>query len=537
MGNRQRLLALTAIVFALAMTTLSCTLLSRRYSLIVTGGTIVDGTGGPPLRADIGVIGGRVAVVGEIERPYAERVIDATGLYVAPGFIDVHTHTDRQIAEHPDVLNYLLQGVTTVVGGNCGDSEYPLAELFRTLERRGIAINFASFVGHNTIRHLVLGDSDKVVTPEALAMMKALVEQEMRAGAIGLSTGLAYVPGRYSTTEELIELARAVKPYGGIYATHLRDQGQGIRQAIEEALRIGREAGVPVQISHIKLADEAVWGEYQLITQPVEAARAEGMSVYLDQYPYTATSSGFSSSFPGWAVDGGHEAFVQRLQDPATYQRIKQALIQKRLTSPRGIDKVATILIARAKNHPEYEGKNLAEILKLRGQAPTVENAAALIIELERDDQPSAIFFQMAEEDVTALMKLPYTMIASDGGIAVPGEGSPHPRAYGTFPRVLGTYVRERGVLSLPEAIAKMTSLPAQAMGFTGRGAIKKGYWADLVIFSPEEVRDCATFAEPHQYPQGIRYVVVNGKIAARDGQVFIRDAGHVLYGKGRLAR
>ncbi len=321
----RRVFPLLAGLFVLAVAIASCNLLSKRYSLVITGATIVDGSGGPPYRADLGIVGGRIAFVGAMAKPNAARVIDATGLYVAPGFIDVHTHTDRQIAAHPDVLNYLLQGVTTVVGGNCGDSEYPLADLFQALEKEGIAINFASFVGHNTIRHLVLGDSDKVVTPEALARMKELVDQEMRAGAIGLSTGLAYVPGRYASTEEIIELTRAVKPYEGIYATHLRDQGQGIRQAIEEALRIGREAGVRVQISHIKLADEEVWGRYELITQPVEAARAEGLVVYLDQYPYTATSSGFASSFPGWAVDGGHPAFVARLQDPATYARIKQA--------------------------------------------------------------------------------------------------------------------------------------------------------------------------------------------------------------------
>lgn len=532
---RKKLLVLSVAVVALI--SLSCNLLSRRYSLVIKSGMILDGSGAPAFRADIGVIGGRIVEIGTIREAQAERTIDATGLYVAPGFIDVHTHTDRDIAEHPDVLNYLLQGVTTVVGGNCGDSEYPLAELFRKLEEVGIAVNFASLVGHNTIRHVVLGDSDKVVTPEALARMQELVAQEMRAGAIGLSTGLAYVPGRFSATEEIIELARAVQPYGGVYATHLRDQGQAIRQAIEEALRVGKEAGVGVQISHIKLADEAVWGRYELITQPVEAARAAGLAVWLDQYPYTATSSGFASSFPAWAVEGGHEAFVERLKDPAAYARIKHALIAKRLTSKRGIDKVAAIYIARDKNHPEYEGKNLVEILALRRKQPTAANAADLIIELERDDQPSAIFFQMAEEDVVALMRLPYTMIASDGGIAVPGTGSPHPRAYGTFPRVLGRYVREQGVLSLPEAVAKMTSLPAQAMGFADRGAIKKGYCADLVVFDAAQVQDCATFANPHQYPKGIRYVVVNGRIAAQDGEIRIRDAGRVLYGKGRRIR
>ncbi len=324
-----------------------------------------------------------------------------------------------------------------------------------------------------------------------------------------------------------------IAPYHGRYASHIRNQGLHIKDAIEEAIRIGREAGVPVQISHIKLANDAIWGQYQLITGPIENARQQGMTVFMDQYPYTATSSGFTSSFPGWAVAGGHDSLVQRLADPEKYQRIKDAVIQRRLTSERGIDKLNTIYVAFNKNHHEYEGKNLAEILDLLGREKAVSNGADLIIKMEKNDRPRGIFFQMADEDVAMLMKKPYNMIASDGKIEFPGVEVPHPRAYGTFPRVIAKYVRDEGMLSLAEAIRKMTSLPAQAMGFEKRGVLKKGNYADIVIFDFDKIKDSATFENPHQYPQGIQWVIVNGKVAAQDGAIVEKSGGRILYGRG----
>jgi N-acyl-D-amino-acid deacylase len=364
--------------------------------------------------------------------------------------------------------------------------------------------------------------------------MAELVREEMRAGAIGMSTGLAYVPGRYSTTEEIIRLAQAIEPYEGVYATHMRNQGLRIREAIEEAVRIGREAGVRVEISHIKLSNEAVWGEHERITEPVEAARREGLEVYTDQYPYTATSSGFASSFPGWAVAGGHDAFAERMKDPERRQRARQVLIEKRLTSKRGLDPVERIYVAQSEENPEYQGHTLKEILGMLGREPTVGNAADLIIEMQMAGEPLGVFFQMDERDVETLMTMPYNMIASDGELAVPGKGSPHPRYYGSFPRVLALYSRERGVLSLTDAIRRMTSLPAQAMRFTDRGVLRPGMAADIVVFDADTVQDLATFDDPHQYPRGVRWVIVNGQVAARDGEVVTADAGRVLYGRGR---
>ena len=521
------------LLVAVAVLSAALPAAGERYDIVIRSGQVLDGTGNPWLVADVAIAGGRVTAMGALGAVEAATVIDGTGLVVAPGFIDVHTHTDREIAEQPAVANYLLQGVTTVVGGNCGGSRLPLAELFAKLEATGIALNFASFVGHNTVRRQVMGNEDRPPSAEELEKMQALVRQEMAAGALGLSTGLAYLPGRFSTTEEIIALARATRPYRAVYATHMRNQGEHIRSSVEEAVRIGREAGVVVQISHIKLADELVWGKPQLVFEPVEAARAAGLEVYLDQYPYTATSSGLLSSFPGWAVAGGQEALKERLKDPEQYTRIRAAIIENRFTSERGIFRPAMILIATDRNHPEYQGKSLEQILRLLGREPTVENAADLFIQLQVEDDPQGVFFQMDEADVTTLMRHPLTMIASDGAVQVPGKGSPHPRSYGTFPRVLGRYVREQRVLELPDAVRRMTSLPAQAMGFLDRGVLRPGMAADVVVFDPAKITDTATFEQPHQYPAGVAWVIVNGRVAVRDGTIVDRTAGQVLYGPG----
>ncbi|UCH11696.1 MAG: D-aminoacylase [Fidelibacterota bacterium] len=473
----------------------------------------------------------KIVKIGKLESERSRKIIDANGLYVVPGFIDVHTHVDRMIDTQPVVMNYLLQGVTTVVGGNCGGSQHPLGELFNKLEGEGTGINFASLIGHNTVRRQVMGSDDRAPSAEELSQMQELVKQDVLAGGIGFSTGLAYVPGRYSTTEEIIELVKMIQPFDGVYATHMRNQGEHIQEAIEESIRIGREAGVRVQIAHIKLATEDVWGEYGLITGPIDEAHDEGMEVYLDQYPYTATSSGFTSSFPGWAVAGGHDAFVERLADPEKYQAIKAALIEKRLTSERGIDKLQAIYVAKDTAHAEYEGKNLAEILDLLGREKTISNGADLIIEMQKKSQPRGIFFQMDEKDVETIMQEPYNMIGSDGKIEIPGVEVPHPRAYGTFPRVLGRYARDLGTLSLPDAIRKMTSLPAQAMRFNERGVLKTGKSADIVIFNFTEIQDMATFEKPHQYAKGIHWVIVNGQVAAEKGEWTGVLPGKVLHG------
>ena len=522
------------VIFVLFSFFNKCSIDTPSYDIVIKSGKIIDGTGNPWFFGNIGIRGDRIAKVGKIDEVYAKKIIDANGLYVVPGFIDVHTHVDVLIDSLTDVKNYLLQGVTTAVGGNCGSSRFPLSDLFQNLEENKIAINFASLVGHNTILRQVIGFEDRTPTADEMSQMKELVKNEMECGAIGFSTGLGYIPGRYSTTEEIIELTKQVTPYNGVYATHLREQGLYIKDAIEEAVRIGFEASMPVQISHIKLSDDAVWGKYELITDPIEKARKNGLEIYLDQYPYIATSTSFSSSFEGWVIAGGHKAFVERMKDPENYKKAKAGVIKKRFTSTKGINKLETIYISNNKNHREYEGKNIAEILDMLGKEKTISNAADLVIEMHKNDQPSCVFFQMNEVDVAHLMKKPYNMHASDGTIEIPGVQIPHPRAYGTFPRVLRKYVREESVLSLSDAIRKMTSLPAQAMGFYDRSVLKEGCFADLVLFDLEKIKDTATFPEPHQYPEGISWIIVNGKVAVQNGEIKNGRSGRVLYGKGK---
>lgn len=512
----------------------SCRPAPEKYDLVIVNARVVDGSGNPWFRAEVGIKNGKIAALKKrIDRDRAREIIDAGDLVVAPGFIDIHTHADENILRLPGCENYISQGVTTLVGGNCGGHEFPLAELFEKLKKKGMACNFGSLAGHNTIREKVMGMKMSPPTAEEMQKMKELLRQEMKAGALGFSTGLAYLPGTYSTTEELVELASVLKETGGFYATHMRNQGKRIRQAIEESIAIGEKNGLPVEISHIKLADEAVWNQLDLIIQPVEEARARGVEVTLDEYPYTATSSGFTSSFPQDVFEGGKEKFLERMKNPEIYQRVKNAIIQNRLTSDRGIDKLSAIIIARSLKFPEYEGKTLRQILENQGKAATPENGADLIIDIVKEGDASAIFFQMDEKDVESLMKLPYTMIGSDGSLQEMGKGNPHPRSYGTFPRVLGEYVRNRKVLSLEEAIRKMTSLPAQTLRLKDRGLIREGMWADLVVFDPEKVSDLATFTEPHQYSRGINLVLVNGRLVWKEGKYTGEKPGQIIYGPG----
>jgi len=530
----KKIFIISFFIFCLLSLLLVCSRVEKIYDIVIVNGLVIDGSGNPWFRADLGLRGRKiVAIKDRIEPQKGRKVIEAAGLIVTPGFIDIHTHADGGILKIPGCENYISQGVTTLVGGNCGGHEFPLSKLFEEIKKQGISCNFASLAGHNTIREKVMGMKMGEPTADEMGRMKELLRQEMKAGALGLSTGLAYLPGTYSKTEELVELASVVAEFGGFYASHLRNQGKRITQAIEEAITIGEKNHLPVEISHIKLADEDVWNQLGMITRPVEEARARGVEVTLDQYPYTATSSGFTSSFPQNVFEGGQEKFLERLKDPEIYARVKQAIIHNRLTSKRGINKLETIYIARSRRFPDYEGKNLKDILEMLEKPATVENGADLIIDIVKEGDASAIFFQMDEKDVEALMKLPYVMIGSDGSLQVMGQGSPHPRSYGTFPRVLGEYVRNRGVITLEEAIRKMTSLPAQTMRIKDRGLLQEGLYADITIFNPKEIKDLAAFSNPHQSSQGLVYVLVNGQEVIDGGKITGKKPGMIVYGQG----
>ena len=523
------------VIFSIACAPLKKTSdLFLKYDLLIKNGFVMDGTGNPWFKADIGIKNKRIVRIGFLDEGQAKRVIDAQGLVVSPGFIDIHTHCDRGILQVPTADNYISQGVTTVIGGNCGGHPFPLQELFQKIEEKGSSVNFGVLVGHNTIREKVMGYKMGDPTAEEMARMKALVEEEMKAGALGFSTGLSYLPGTYSKTEEIVGLAGVAARHGGIYASHIRDQGRHIKEAIEEAIEIGEGNAMPVQIAHVKLADDAVWNELERITKPVEEARKRGVEVTLDQYPYTATSSGFGSSFPNWAFEGGKEKFLERLKDAEIYKKIKSHIISRRLSSTKGIDMLETIFIARSQAFPEYEGKNIKEILLLQGKEPSVESASDLIIEIEKNGGASAVFFQMDEKDVESLMRLPYLMVGSDGAMEVMGKGVPHPRNYGTFSRVIGHYVREKSVIPLEEAIRKMTSFPAQTLKLKERGIAREGMYADLTIFDFASFKDKATFSNPHQFSQGLHYVIVNGEVVIDRGEHTGSRPGMILYREGK---
>ncbi len=495
---------------------------------------MLDGTGHPGVAADVAVLHGRVAAVGRLDRGRAARVIDAAGRVVAPGFLDLHTHCDSDILDYPLAENYIRQGVTTVIGGNCGSHPYPVRDLFRRAVGRGFAPNWGLLVGHNTVRSRVMGYRPGPPTGEEMRRMRALVEEEMRSGALGFSTGLSYLPGVYSSEAEVVELAGVAGRLGGFYATHLRDQGPGIEAAIEEAVRVGEPHGMRVEISHIKLADETVWGRLDLITRPVEAARRRGLSLTLDIYPYTAVSMGFTSSFPAWSLEGGRELLVRRLDDPDLYERIRSALVARRFVSPAGHNRLRATFVADCPGHPDYDGLSLEEILLSLGKTPTPEAAADLVIDMERSGGAMAVIFQMAEADVEALIKRPEAMIGSDGGLAGANRGVPHPRNYAAFSRVLGVYVRDRSLLTMEEAVRKMTSLPAEVLGVKDRGFLKPGMWADVVVFDPASFRDAATFASPRAFSPGLDLVLVNGEAVFEGGRMTGRRPGRVIYGPAK---
>ena len=502
-----------------------------KYDIALINGTVINGDGTSAVKTDVGIIGDLITCIGDISENEAEKVINCEGLYICPGFIDIHNHADSRILRYPKAPNFLLQGITTVVSGNCGGAEYPLSELFESIENQGVALNFCSYAGHNTIRGMVMGTKTGIPTAYELKKMKEMIENEMKAGAMGLSTGLAYTPGRYSRTDELIELMKVVAKYGGLYATHMRTEGPGIQMAVEEAVRIGKEAGVRVQISHIKLMTEGAWGNTQWITGPVEAAQKDGLEITTDQYPYIASGAGLSAVFRPLLLNHGLSSLTGVNKGDEKYNRIKQFMVYWVRSF---LSSLKEIQIGRYYFNPEYNGKNLEEILKLEGKEITYENTAELLMEIEKNGSAECVIFAMNENDVRTLMKLPYNMIGSDGLIRDYGRGVTHPRDYGAFPRIICRYVKELKLLTLEEAVRKMTSLPAQTLKLENRGEIKNGMYADIVIFDYNTIEDKATFQNPHQYPAGIKYVIVNGKIAAKDGEITDNLAGKVLYGPGK---
>lgn len=504
----------------------------ERFDVLIRGGHIVDGTGNPWYAADVGIRDDRIVRIADLENATADTIIDATGLIVSPGFIDPHTHAMRGIFDVPNAESALLQGVTTLTEGNDGSSPFPVAEHYAEIEALGISPNWSIFVGQGTVRSLVIGEEDRDATPAEMEQMKAMVAEAMEDGALGISTGLFYVPGSFTPTEEVIELSRVAADYGGIYISHMREEAYQLLDSVQETIRIGEEADIPVQITHHKVIGVENWGASLDSLRLVDEARARGIDVTIDQYPYTASQTGITALIPQWAQEGGTEQMLARINSPETQQTIKDEVIAKILYDRGGGDP-ANVFISRNSWDPDMAGKNLAELTMERGLEPTPANAADVVFDIVRGGGATAVYHAIGPEDVDRIMQHPATAIGSDGPVGIFGEGAPHPRQYGTFARVLGYYTRERGILTLEQAVKKMSSQTASRLGIRDRGQIAEGFFADIAVFDADEIIDQATFENPHQYATGMKYVLVNGEIVVADGEHTGARPGRVLNGPG----
>ncbi len=516
-----------ALPLALAFALLAGCAAPEPYDLVIRGGTVVDGSGAPGRLADVAVRGDRIVAVGEALDTAGARVVDAAGMVVAPGFIDLHTHLDP-LLRLPGAESHVRQGVTTALGGPDGGGPWPLGDYLAQAESLGVGMNVAFLTGHNTIRREVMGLEDRAPTPAELERMEAMVARAMGEGAFGLSTGLKYLPGAFSDVDEVVALAGVAADSGGIYTSHLREEGLGLLEGVAEALEIGRRAGIPVVLTHHKVVGQPMWGASVTTLAMVDSARAAGTDVSIDQYPYTATYTGIGILVPAWAMANGDSAFLRRMDDPALADSIL-AGIEYNIVNDRGGNDLSRVQLALVEWDRSLEGQTLRDWAEREGLDPTPATGAGLVVEAIRRGGASAIYHALDEGDVERILEHPMTMVASDGRLTQPGEGHPHPRWYGTFPRVLRLYVREKGLLTLEEAVHKMTTQPADRLGLTQRGRIRAGAYADLVVFDPATVADLATFQDPHQYPVGIDWVVVNGVVAVEDGRYLDLRPGRVL--------
>ena len=508
---QNRLYTLLALLAGLACAGLR----AETYDVLIRHGRIVDGTGNPAYFGDLAIRHGHIAAMGRIDGK-AKTVIDARGMVVAPGFIDVHTHAD-DVAIAPRAANFVHMGVTTIVAGNCGSSTLDMGKFFRELEHTNLAVNVATLVGHNSVRFKAMGgDFDRQPTPAEMERMKALVKKAMEEGAVGLSTGLIYHPGVFSKTEEIIELAKVAAAYDGIYTSHMRHEDTRIYQALDEVFRVAREAHIRAEVSHLKLAGATAWGQADKVLAYIEKARAEGLDITQDQYAYTASSTGLSQLVPDDALEGGRSKLAARLADPATKAHIIQEM--KDNLPGKGRTNYAYAVIASCDYDPALNGLSVVEAARAKEGSDSLDAQIALILDVQVHGGASGVFHGMSEADLQTFMRHPNTMVACDSGIRRLGEGVPHPRGYGNNARVLAHYVRELKVLRLEDAIRKMSSLPATSFRFAGRGLLRPGNWADVVVFDPDKVQDIATYKDPHHYATGFNYVLVNGVMVLHDG-------------------
>jgi N-acyl-D-amino-acid deacylase len=520
----------------------------------IVGGQVIDGTGAPARRADVGLTGDRITAVGDLAAEPAGRTIEAAGRVVTPGFIDMHSHSDWRLWGNRRAESKIRQGVTTEVVGNCGFSPAPVADEYRSemagfalyvppgmdfswrsvrdylarYESEGVALNVAQLIGHGTLRLAAMGFARRPPTAGEQRAMERMMDEAMADGAWGLATGLIYAPGSYAATEEIIGIARRAAGRG-FYASHIRGEGATLLDAVAEAIRVGREGGLPAQVSHIKAAGRPNWGKVADALALIDAARAQGQDVMADVYPYTASSTTLRTLLPDWVLEGGIDAMLKRLADPRDRERIRRELTGGGEGLLRGLE-WSDIMVAYAPSRPEAQGRRLAEIAAARGEDPL---DAAIEVIVAEQGKGYMILFQLDEADLRRALAHPHVMIGSDGSaLAAEGPlavGKPHPRSYGTFPRVLGRYARDEGALTLPEAVWKMTGLPARRLRLADRGVLAPGAMADVVVFDAATVADRATYEDPHRYAAGIGHVLVNGRVVVADGEHTGALPGRVL--------
>jgi N-acyl-D-amino-acid deacylase len=500
------------------------------FDLAIVNARIVDGTGNPWFRGSIGIKNGRIVKIGNLNPATAKETIDAQNKIVAPGFIDVHTHSEN-VFDIPTAENFIRMGVTSFITGNCGSSVTNVSEFLGRYEKTPLTVNVGTLLGHGSVRSRVMGLDNRAPTAEEQSKMEQLVEQAMKDGALGISTGLIYVPGTYAKTDEVVGLARVAARFGGVYASHIRDEGTEVVKSIEEAINIGEQANLPVQISHFKISSKKLWGQTPTTIGLVKSAREKGLPVTIDQYVYTASSTSLDARLPSWAIAGGREEGKKRLADPETRKKIVEEM--KRGLKERDFKDYSFAYVANYRPNPEFNGKNIVEITQMTRGKKKLDQQIEQIFEMYEKGGAQMVYRVMDERDVRDILDEPFTMIASDSGVRAFGSGVPHPRGYGNNARVLGEYVRNLKIIPLEDAIRKMTSLPAQTFGLRDRGLIREGFAADLVIFDETKVADKATFENPHQYAEGFSYVIVNGETVLNESGLTGKRGGQPLFGNG----